>query len=240
MFKATGIATLFLWGIASLSAQNGTLGLTSEEILRMKPEEWVDFYMAKTSTDPAQSQREAYRIYTRYLKEKNDATFSLLQSYDQERLNQYRDLLRTLQQRFLEVMRSCAGEKEDCTDEEILFALKEELLFQKLIALNRKVIPDPTQERYLKIVEMIGDIRKEIAKYAIVSVEDRGRFEQEHKDWRKMQGSAVKAMSTYDALLSLLPRERQEETLAVLSYCWEMLENIRSVGKGAPGFSPAR
>ncbi|MCL6623961.1 MAG: hypothetical protein K6T17_04990 [Fimbriimonadales bacterium] len=240
MFKPTGIAKLFLWGIASLSAQNGALGLTGEEILRMKPEEWVDFYMAKTSNDPVQSQQEAFRIYTRCLKEKNKATFSRLQSYDQERLNQYREILRTLQLRFLEIMRSRTGEKEDSSDEEIWFALKEELLFQKLIALNHKVIADPTQERYLKIVEMIGDIRKEIAKYAIVSVEDRNRFEQEHKDWRAMQGSAVKAMSAYDALLSLLPRERQEETLAVLSYCWEMLERIRSVGKGAPGFSPAR
>ncbi len=240
MFKAIGVIFSLCVMSASVFPQQIALGLSDEDILRMKVEEWVKYYTSKTSSDGIKAEEEAVRIYTLCLQRQNESRFTLLQDYDQERLRRYREILGEMRHNFLEAINCYRGEKGVSSREEALLALREELLFQKLIALNRKVIADPTQERYLEIVEMIGTIRKEMARHAIVSVEERAKLEQEHRDWRGMQQFAVKSLSTYDALLSLLPRERQEETLAVLSYCWEMLSMFNDLRGEARESLPAQ
>lgn len=218
------------------SPQQVALGLTSEEILQMEPQGWIKYYRSKVSPDALHAEREAIHFYILCLRNKNDALFARLQHYDQERLNNYREVLGKFRQNFLDVLCCYAGQAEPVIKQEAMLWLKEELLFQKLVSLNSKIISDPTQARYSEIVEMIGSIRKELAQHAIVSVEERTEFEQENIDWRRLQQSAVKTLSAYDALLSLLPRERQEETLAVLHYCWEILISIKDLRNGGHEF----
>lgn len=211
---------------SGLSAQSDRLGKTSEEIVKMGLEKWVDFYWENVGRSEADTDR-AHIVFANCQKEQNDALLPELNPSDRERISKYKPLFAEFRQLAVQITAAYARGGTLYTHALARGVADDEILFAKLIALNMKPVEWATAEKRQRIMDLYGWIRKDLGERCTITLERRAELEREGVDWRTIISLGSKAMRNLDKISPLLPRERQDECILVFEYYWNWLRAFR-------------
>ncbi|MCH8275827.1 MAG: hypothetical protein IH851_13680 [Armatimonadetes bacterium] len=232
--KSLSLAMLpILFSLApTVPAHDGALGLTCDQILAMKPDKWTAYYAEKSGDSSENGKDNASQVYAACLGARNEVRFARLQKPDRERLAEYRRLMVRFRELEVQVASGYAGGGERFPHAEARAALDDELLMAKLIKWSSRPIAQETLSKRLRIMDLIGWVRKRLGENGVIPWEQRREMSDRGLDWRSILATNVKAMVNYDTILPILPRHRQDECIAVLEYYYSWLTRFDQAERG--------
>lgn len=217
------LALASIAGSALAQGTEGRLGKSCEEILAMSPEQWTSYYMQQKGDSSEASQDAAARVYGACLKERNDEALNDLQAPDRERILKYKELFVQFRQDVIQVQSLYAGGGTMYSHANARAVVADESLFYTLILINTRPVDPPNIERRMRIFDLIGWIRKRLGENGTITEAERKELASRGVAWKDILAVNRRAMTNFDKILPLLPRERQAECVAVLEYYWHWL-----------------
>ena len=209
------ILNLVLFYASCFYAQE-TFGKSENEVLNMKLGDWVAFYQANAPGNNDENAKKAYDVYSAILKKKNFSDIQKLKPEDKSRIEKYHSHIIEFNRLLSEMGKAHTSPKSDWD----VFSSKSfaeiEILMKSLIEINTKPLKSPTAEKFWETSELIGEVRKTIAKYIRITPQEREKMDAQKRDWRTALKFSADVLKNYDAILPMLPRERQDECIAVL------------------------
>lgn len=219
----TALAVAAIAGSALAQGAEGWLGKSCEEILAMSPEQWTTYYTQQKADSSEASQDAAARVYGSCLKERNDAAVKDLQAPDRDRILKYKELYVQFRQDAIQVQSLYAGGGTMYTHASARAVVADESLFYTLILINTRPVDIPNLERRMRMFDLIGWIRKRLGENGTITEAERKDLAARGVAWKDILTVNRRAMTNFDKILPLLPRERQAECVAVLEYYWHWL-----------------
>jgi hypothetical protein len=193
-----------------------TFGKSENEVLSMKLDDWVKFYQTNSTGSKDEGAKKAYDVYSAILKKKNLSDIQRIKAEDKSRVEKYYSHIIEFNRLLFEMGKAHTNPKPDWD----VFSSKSfaeiEILMKSLIEINTKPTKSPTAEKFWEISELIGEVRKTIAKYIRITPQEREKMDAQKRDWRTALKFSADVLKNYDAVLPMLPRERQDECIAVL------------------------
>lgn len=211
----TLVILILAFSVSCLYAQD-TLGKSENEVLSMKINDWVIFYQENAPGNKDEKAKKAYDIYSAILKKKNLGDIQRLKHEDRSRVEKYHSHIIEFNRLLFEMGKAHTNPKPDWD----VFSSKSfaeiEILMKSLIEINTKPLKSPTADKFWEISELIGEVRKTIAKHIRITPQEREKMDAQKRDWRTALKFSADVLKNYDAVLPMLPRERQDECIAVL------------------------
>lgn len=193
-----------------------TFGKSENEVLSMRLDDWLTFYQINSTGSKDESAKKAYDVYSAILKKKNLSDIQKIKPEDKSRIEKYHVHITEFNHLLSEMGKTHTSPKPDWE----VFSSKSfaeiEILMKSLIEINTKTLKPPTAEKFWETSELIGEVRKTIAKYIRITPQEREKMDTQKRDWRTALKFSADVLKNYDAVLPMLPRERQDECLAVL------------------------
>lgn len=218
---------------ASAAAQDDLLGLSRGEILEMGSAKWVAYYTQKKGDTSEYAIDAASNLFADCLQRENAQNLARLQEPDRQRVEKYRKYASQWRVSANELAEAWAGGGTLFLHAKVRGRISEEELFEKLISLNSKPMSETTLERLLAIQDSIGKIRKRLGEMSRISPEKRKEMNAAGLQPKRIDEISLKAGRAYDAILNIMPRERQEECLAILNAFWDWLTEFEPKSPGA-------
>lgn len=211
---------------AGAHAQGDRLGKSSEEIVKMGLEKWVEFYWENAGRSELDTNR-AHIVFAACQREQNEALLPELNASDRERILKYKPLFKEFREFAVQITAAYARGGTLYSHALTRGIADDEILFGKLIALNLKPVEWATAEKRQRIMDLYGWIRKDLGERCTITMERRARLDKEGVDWKTIISLGSKAMRNLDKMSPLLPRDRQDECILVLEYYWHWLRAFR-------------
>lgn len=225
MQKVMGLITVLLVApaLALAGAQDPRLGQSRDAILEMGSQKWVEFYMKTTGENNEVGVDMASGVFADCLKERNGEELAKLQPLDRTRLEKYAGYIQTWRVATIEIAQAQAGGGTMYDHAIRRSRIAQEQLMSDLIGLSSRPLVESTLERLLSIQDSIGKVRKRLGEKARISPSERAEMPKHGVDPKRIDAACLKAGRAYDAIANMMPRERQEECVAILDAFWDWL-----------------
>jgi len=224
-----GIAMLLVTGFVSGFAQGADhLGKSCTEIVEMGLEKWLDHYWENKGRSEVDT-NQAFGVFADCMKKRNEALLPELNPSDRERIEKYKPLFKEFREYAVQIQMLYAGGGTMFTHELARGPAYDEILFGQLIDINMKPVGWATAEKRQHIMDLYGWIRKELGESSTITLERRAELDKQGINWREILPLGSRAMRNLDKMSPLLPRDRQDECIAVFGFYWKWITAFKNI-----------
>jgi hypothetical protein len=212
------IAIVAVTLLAALACPQDRMGKSCDEIVGMGLSDWTAWYCNAKKDTSELAEDIAATVFAGCMREGNETTQAMLGPSDRERMQKYRKLATGFRLSVNETARMFAGGGTMFSHASARGAVSDEELMAKLIAINSRVIGPYTIDKRITITDLIGKVRKLLANTFSLPDARKKKMREMGVDWHKPAAELKKAYNNYDTILDLMPRERQDECIAILEW----------------------
>jgi hypothetical protein len=223
----TSLLIIFASGISAQENLNPDMaGLTCNKILTMKADSWEQYHYKKTGDGSEQGQDIAYEVYAECHKKRNDAALSKLPQDTAQRIKKYRENYRKFRVASAFLQQAYAGGGTLYAHLARRSAIEDEEMVETLIRLNRQGKP-VKQNRNKEIQAKITNLRSQL-RQADPAIAKNRQVLSEFSTTDQAKSNYATMKQNFDAIIAMLPKERNDASLLVLKYVDENMQPLVS------------
>jgi hypothetical protein len=228
---STSVSLLILFAptvIAQENPQQDMAGLTCDKILTMKADSWEAYHSQKTGDRSEQGQDIAYEVYAQCHQKRNDAALTKLSATAAQRINKYRQHYQKFRVASAFLQQAYAGGGTLYVHLARRSAVDDEELIQALIRLNRQTAP-AKQSVNKDIERKITRLRSQLRQLDPAIAKNR-QILSEFSTTNQGKTEYATMKQNFDAIIAMLPKERNDVSLLILKYVDESIQPLVSPG----------